>query len=54
MLPLAQNLTNQYVSDMGLDINKFTNIQKNILINKGYKDFGSSNSYSEYYDIYYT
>ena len=54
MLPLAQNLTNQYISNIGLNLNRFTNIQKNILINKGYKDFGSSNSYSEYYDIYYT
>ena len=54
MLPLAQNLTNQYISNIGLIRNRFTNIQKNILINKGYKDFGSSNSYSEYYDIYYT
>lgn len=37
-LPLATNLTNQYISNIGLDINRFNPTQILILNNKGYTD----------------
>lgn len=38
MLPNANQLTNQYISNIGLDINKFNTDQLNILNIKGYVD----------------
>lgn len=35
-LPLANQLANNYVNNIGLNISKFTSTQKNILRNKGY------------------
>ena len=37
-LPLATNLTNVYIANIGLNIDKFTSEQINILANKGYLD----------------
>ena len=52
MLPLAMNLTNQYITNIGLNINKFTNDQLNILNSKGYL-YDSPISKLTYYNIYY-
>ena len=56
-LPLASNLTNQYISNIGLDINKFTNEQLSILNVKGYTDAippaPPTPGKLTYYNIYY-
>ena len=38
MLPLASNLTNQYISNIGLNTSNFTYEQLQILNTKGYVD----------------
>ena len=38
MLPNANQLTNQYISNIGLNINNFTSAQITILNQKGYVD----------------
>ena len=41
MLPQASQLTNTYISNIGLNINKFNEDQINILKEKGYSDFNN-------------
>lgn len=55
MLPLASNLTNQYLSNIGLNINNFTNDQINILNSKGFIDAVIPEPITKltYYNIYY-
>ena len=54
MLPNASQLTNKYLANIGLNIQKFTNNQKNILFNKGYVDTDyDPNNWSTYYNVYY-
>ena len=50
ILPNASQLTNQYISNIGLDINKFTNEQINILNVKGYID-AVPKTIQNYYEI---
>lgn len=52
MLPLASNLTNQYISNIGLNISKFNDNQINILNSKGYVDAIYVPKLT-YYNIYY-
>lgn len=49
-LPNANQLTNQYISNIGLNIERFNKIQKTILYHKGYQDF---EAYSSIWNIYY-
>lgn len=51
-LPNAANLTNQYLSSTGLNINAFTEAQITILNNKGYLDTIPKIK-KTYYNIYY-
>lgn len=50
MLPNANQLTNQYISNIGLDINKFNTDQLNILNIKGYVD-AVPKTIQNYYEI---
>lgn len=52
MLPLANNLTNQYLSNIGLNVNNFTVPQLQRLNNKGYIDaiFDAQTYYEIEYD----
>ena len=50
MLPLAANLQNQYISNIGLNVANFTNDQINILNAKGYLD-AISPAIQKYYHI---
>ena len=52
-LPLANNLTNKYLSSMSLNVNNFTVEQILILNNKGYIDANLS-AYSNEYEITYS
>lgn len=49
-LPLAANLSNQYLSNMGLNINKFNDDQLYVLSGKGYIDAGPT-TIQTYYEI---
>ena len=54
-LPLAVNLTNQYVSNLGLDVRNFVDAQVIILNNKGYIDaIPKANTKGTTYNITYT
>ena len=55
ILPNASNLSNQYLSNIGLNFYKFTNDQLNILNIKGYIDAIPVEPISKltYYNIYY-
>ena len=53
-LPLAINLTNQYISNIGLNISNFTIEQIRILNSKGYLDAIYIEGAATAYDIYYT
>lgn len=50
ILPLAENLSNLYISNIGLNINKFSANEINILANKGYIDCMTPKTY---YDLYW-
>ena len=52
MLPLATNLSNQYLSNIGLNLGKFTDEQMNVLNSKGYIDAVVIPKLT-YYNIYY-
>ena len=55
MLPNATNLTNQYLSNIGLNVSNFTNDQINILNSKGFVDAVIPEPITKltYYNIYY-
>lgn len=55
MLPNASNLTNQYLSNIGLNVSNFTNDQINILNSKGFVDAVIPEPITKltYYNIYY-